>query len=125
MQKNHATLRYQPEGYSTNGNKLMGRQAAGEGFLRAAAQSNAHRLSCHTSDIHSAQIFSDQLKQFGHHGQAVWVPLEHPTGLADDGCLFLPGPNLTDSAWLRVQSPNRNYSLCGITHTTASHLAMT
>lgn len=120
----HATIYYKPEGFNTASTRLMGRQAAGEGFLRAAAQSNANRLSCHTSDIRSAQIFGDQLKKFGHRGEAVWVPLDHPAGLAEDGCLFLPGPNLTESAWQRVQSQHRNYSICGITHTTASHVAM-
>ena len=121
----HATIFYQAEGYMTNGDKLMGRQAAGEGLLRAAAQSNAELLSCHTDSTQSAQHFAGQLSQYGFRGQTSWVPTNSPAGLANSGCLYLPGPNLMDSAWRRAPLGDRAYSLCGITHTTASHLAMT
>lgn len=32
---------FEPDGYLTNGEKLMGRQVAGRGFLRAAVQGRA------------------------------------------------------------------------------------
>jgi starch synthase len=120
----HATIFYQPDGYVTTGQKLMGRQAAGEGFLRAAAQSDATRLLCHTDNAASARHFSEQLDQHGFQGQSGWVPIDRPADLIDDGCLYLPGPTLTDSAWSRAIVGERTYSICGITHTTASHLAM-
>lgn len=120
----HATIYYQPDGYTTNGQKLMGRQAAGEGFLRAAALSDATRLLCHTDSTASARHFSEQLAQHGFTGQSGWVPVDRPSGLSDDGCLYLPGPGLTDFAWRRAPLGERAYSLCGITHTTASHLAL-
>jgi starch synthase len=120
----HATIFYQPDGYVTTGQKLMGRQAAGEGFLRAAAQSDTTRLLCHTDNAAAAQHFSEQLTQHGYQGQSGWIPVDRPAGLVDDGCLYLPGPTLTDSAWRRVPIGERAYSICGITHTTASHLAL-
>ena len=120
----HATIFYQPDGYVTTGQKLMGRQAAGEGFLRAAAQSDASRLLCHTDSAAPARHFSEQLANHGFRGQSGWVPVDRPSGLADDGCLYLPGPGLTDFAWRRAPLGERSYSLCGITHTTASHLAL-
>ena len=120
----HASIYYHPEGYVTSGSRIMGRQAAGESFLRAAAQSGAPHLTCHTDNPGSAQHFSEQLAKFGFSGQARWVPMEQPQGLAEDGCLYLPGPNLKDSAWHRAPVGARSYSLCGITHTTASHLAL-
>ena len=119
----HASIYYHPEGYVTSGQRIMGRQAAGESFLRAAAQSGASHLTCHTDNAGSAQHFSEQLAKYGFAGQARWVPMEQPQGLAEDGCLYLPGPNLKDSAWHRAPVGARAYSLCGITHTTASHLA--
>jgi starch synthase len=125
MHRRHATFLYQPEGYSTNGDRLMGRQAAGEGLLRAAAQSNASLLSCHTDNAHAARHFSEQLAHHGHLGKISWIPTDQPTELADSGCLYLPGPNLMDSAWRRAPLGDRSYSICGITHTTASHIAMT
>lgn len=120
----HASIYYHPEGYVTSGQRIMGRQAAGESFLRAAAQSGAARLICHTDNPASAQHFTEQLARYGFAGEARWVPMEQPQGLAEDGCLYLPGPNLKDSAWQRAPVGARAYSLCGITHTTASHLAM-
>ena len=119
-----ATIYYQAEGYITSTQNLMGRQAAGEGFLRAAAKSEASRLLCHTDNPAAAQHFSDQLLHHGFEGQTGWVPIDRPNGLIDDGCLYLPGPNLIDSAWRRTPIGERAYSLCGITHTTASHLSM-
>lgn len=121
----HATIFYQPDGYQTTGQKLMGRQAAGEGFLRAAAQSGAARLLCHTDNATVAHQFSEQLHAHGFTGQSGWVPVDRPAGLNDDGCLYLPGPGLGDSAWRRQTVGERAYSICGITHTTASHLALT
>jgi glycosyltransferase involved in cell wall biosynthesis len=119
----HASIYYHPEGYVTSGQRIMGRQAAGESFLRAAAQSNAPALTCHTDDPRSAQHFTEQLTKYGFRGEARWVPMDQPGRLAEDGCLYLPGPNLKDSAWQRAPVGARSYSLCGITHTTASHLA--
>lgn len=120
----HATIYYHPEGYNTTSERLMGRHAAGEGFLRAAAKSGATRLHCHADSEGSARHFAEQLARLGFRGQTGWVPLDRPAGIGDDGCVFLPGPNLGDSAWQRAPVGERLYSLCGITHTTASHLAM-
>jgi glycosyltransferase involved in cell wall biosynthesis len=120
----NAAIYYQPEGYVTSGQRIMGRQAAGESFLRAAAQSGAPRLNCHTDNAASADHFAKQLAQHGFRGQAGWVSLDRVEGLTEDGCLYLPGPNLKDSAWQRAPIGARSYSLCGITHTTASHLAL-
>jgi alpha-maltose-1-phosphate synthase len=120
----HATIYYQPEGYVTSGEYLMGRHAAGEGFLRAAARSGANYLECHTDSTASAQHFAGQLAQHGFNGRTGWVPTNQPAGLRDSGCLFLPGPNLIDSAWNRAFAGERTYSLCGITHTTATHRSM-
>ncbi len=120
----HASIYYHPEGYVTSGQRIMGRQAAGESFLRAAAQSGATRLTCHTDNAASADHFAKQLGQHGFRGEAGWIPMDRPARLAEDGSLYLPGPNLKDSAWQRAPVGARSYSLCGITHTTASHLAL-
>jgi glycosyltransferase involved in cell wall biosynthesis len=120
----HATIFYQPDGYITTGPKLMGRQAAGEGFLRAAAASDAQQLLCHTDSIGAARQFAEQVKQYGYTGNSGWISIDNPAALAESGCLYLPGPGLSDFAWRRAPVGERAYSICGITHTTASHLAM-
>jgi hypothetical protein len=46
-----AAILYQPEGFDTQGQRLMGRQAAGEGFLKALARhGKAESLYCSTKD---------------------------------------------------------------------------
>ena len=120
----HAVIHYAPDGYTASDKKIMGRQAAGAGFLRAAAQSNAKRLICQTTEMNSAKYFSAQLNQYGFRGQTEWIPSYQPEKLAAAGCLYTPGPGLIDFAWQRSPISDSAYSLCGVTHTTASHGAM-
>ena len=45
-----AAIFYHPEGFDTSGSKLMGRQAAGEAFLKAYAEhSGAAQLYCYAA----------------------------------------------------------------------------
>jgi starch synthase len=124
-----ATVYYSGDGYSTAGPKLMGRQAAGQGFLRAyveAAQTH--------NQIASAWLASPskQAEQEAHAGfqQAglsstlqVWSS-QNMGALQKSGCLYVPQPNLSDLAAQRIRLGERRFSLCGITHTTASHAVM-
>jgi len=50
--------------------------------------------------------------------------VQQPQGLAEVGCLYLPDPQLGRFAWLRRQGDQRAYSLCGVTHTTATAASM-
>src|SRR6185312_2145229 len=122
--EHHAAIFYRPEGYVTTGQVLMGHHAAGEGFLRAAAQSGASRLVCHTDGTASVKHFADQLRRHGFHGEVGWIPESQTGTLAEPGCLYLPGPSLSDFAWRRAAINESAHSLCGITHTTATHWAM-
>lgn len=103
----------------------MGRHAAGAGFLRGLA------ATAPTGDIW-AQVPSrshekplrEALAQAGHTG-AVHPILPSRLGeLARPGCLYLPGPGIGEHAWRRLPHGERSWSLCGVTHTTASHAAM-
>lgn len=122
---NQAAIFFLADGYVTSSPKLMGRQAAGESFLRAAARSGASRLVCHAPTQHAAKQFAGELARHGFTGQAGWIPTDTPDNLATEGCLYLPGPNIGEFAWRRAPYGDRSYSLCGVTHTTASHTAMT
>lgn len=119
-----AAIYYAPDGYTSNGEKIMGRQAAGAGFLRAAAQSNASNLACHTTHVNLARDFSTQLQNYGFRGQTEWIPAHQAEKLSHIGCLYTPDPGLTDFAWRRRATDESAYSICGVTHTTASHTAM-
>ncbi|MTW22766.1 glycosyltransferase family 4 protein [Allochromatium palmeri] len=121
----NAAIYYHPDGYGTQKPRLMGRHAAGEGFLKGFVQhTQAKELYCYCPSRSMAKAFHEQVKGYGFHGPVRWVSEERHATLAEVGNLFLPGPGLGPDAWLRRRLDQRTYSLTGVTHTTASHGAM-
>ncbi|CAK0764857.1 Glycosyltransferase family 4 protein [uncultured Gammaproteobacteria bacterium] len=121
----NAALYYHPEGFDTARAKLMGRQVAGEGFLRGFARhSGVDRFYCHAANEKAARDFAQRIAHHGGTAPVTWIPMLASADLARAGCLFLSDPGLGSFAWRRRASGQRGYSLCGITHTTASHGAM-
>lgn len=120
-----AAIYFTPDGYISTGDKLMGRHAAGAGFLRAFIETEPGPVIWgHSPKAKFARYFSDQVRQSGFGGQIRHVPLERHDELAQPGCVYFPGPGLSEFAWRRLGAGPRAYSLCGVTHTTASHNAM-
>ncbi len=121
----NATLFYHPDGFSTERTRLMGRQAAGESFLKGWVQhSGVDTLYCCTDTPASAEDFAQRVKAMGATVGVRNIPMLAPEGIAQTGCLFYPGPNFEPFAWRRRRGDPRAYSLCGLTHTTASHVSM-
>ena len=105
---------------------VMGRQAAGFGFLRALAQSRWNEVGCYTASEDLFQIFARDLGELSRDPPvAHFVPTGQPEALAAFDLLYRADPNLGDDAWLRQQrSGARAYSLCGVTHTLCSKAVM-
>jgi starch synthase len=120
--RGNAAIFYHPEGYDTSGSKLMGRQAAGEAYLKAFTEhGGAPTLYCYCKSEAMFEDFRRRVKSLtGVDAAAQWIPHHQPNDLAKPGCLFVPGPNTADLAWQRRQFDPRGYSICGVTHTTAS-----
>jgi glycosyltransferase involved in cell wall biosynthesis len=121
-----AAIYYHPEGFDTSGSKLMGRQAAGEAFLRAYAEhGGASPLYCYSKTEAMFANFQQRVAALtGAQHATQWISHQQPDDLAKAGCLFVPGPNTADLVWQRRQFDPRGYSVCGITHTTASESIM-
>lgn len=121
-----AAILYQRAGYDTNSQRLMGRQAASEGFLKAMSQSGtAESLYCYTRTRKEFEEFCQQVRPWLANGRSVrWVPAENPIALAEPGVLYRPDPMLSQLAWQRRYRHQSAYSLCGITHTLASKEVM-
>lgn len=118
-------LHYIPESFSTAGQKLMGRQSAGVGLLRAIARhSDAAHIGCFAADRTHADAFEATLREDGYGGAVDWVPQSTPQALERFGCLYHPGPGIERLAWRRLEAGEHRYSLCGIAHATASHEMM-
>ena len=118
-------LHFLPGGYSVAGQKLMGRQAAGAGLMRAIARcDDLTEVGCFAASAAHAAECAQSLRQQGYRGAVPWVSTEEPEALARFGCLYHPAPGIQQLAWRRARIGDRAYSLCGITHTTASHAIM-
>lgn len=116
---------FEPDGYRTDGRKLMGRQVAGEGFLRAAvAAAQGRTLHGYSARRSSGEEFVRAVAQIDGQAKAAWLDAAHAHALKSIGHLYLPGPNLGEFARQRLRAGPAAWSLTGVTHTTASHAAM-
>ena len=118
-------LYYTPEGYSTKGSTLMGINAASEGFLHALLRHGD--LDRVTAVAESPVVLPALQAVAGRLGAAVktrYVSTGALQSLEEDGVLYLPGPGLGGYARMRRRVGAQSFSLCGVTHTTASPAAL-
>jgi len=121
----NAAILYRPEGFETTGPRLMGRQAAGEGFLKGFVQhADVERLYCYTPRREQAEHFHAAVRDSGNTRPVKWLNEADPRSPAEAGTLYLPDPSISQHAWRRRRVDQRAYSITGITHTTASAGAM-
>ncbi|MDA9871188.1 glycosyltransferase family 4 protein [Gammaproteobacteria bacterium] len=121
-----ACIYYHPEAYSTSGEKLMGRNAAGESFLRGflAYSSQNSELWAYSQSTKHLEDFSSKAQQFNRAETTRAVTNSNLGDLAEPGTLFVPGPGLAEHARNRRLYGDSSWSICGITHTTSSAGAM-
>jgi glycosyltransferase involved in cell wall biosynthesis len=117
-----AALFFRKDGFDTGGKRLLGRQAAGEGFLRALVRhGRSDDLFCYAPTRGDFQEFCKLVKPVGRPNQkAHWLEEHNPPQLARAGALFRPDAMINELAFQRRSIDPRAYSICGITHTIAS-----
>ncbi|NTU96753.1 MAG: glycosyltransferase family 4 protein [Chlorobiaceae bacterium] len=121
----NAAIYYHPEAYTTNSPKLMGRNAAGESFLRGYLQyARADSFWTQVQIPEHAQSFAQAVKAAGRSEPVTMVDKNSIGRLSQPGVVYHPGPGIGDHAWQRSFYGHGAWSLCGITHTTASAGAM-
>ncbi len=120
-----AAIHFQSEAYSTSGKKLMGRNAAGESFLRGLVRSRpAGDLWAFVESPSDGEAFIETARSLGSTGNTHIIDPGTAARLRQPGTLFNPGPNFSKHAWRRSLFGDGSWSLCGITHTIASGRAM-
>lgn len=119
-------LTYAPNVFDTRG-KLMGRQSAGLGFLRAALDAQPERIWCYALNRQSAEAFGRDAQALAPTPPELrFIPWSETAKLAQAGLLYRADPGIADDAWRRQQTAApRSYSVCGVTHTLSSQGAMT
>lgn len=124
----NAAIYFHDEGFRTDQPKLMGRHAAGEGFLKGfLTHAAVDEFIAYVDSAAQAQAFTAFCTAQG--GRAASLP-RHIAGpgreapLLRAGTLMLPGPGLAEQAWRRRRGDPRRWAITGVTHTTASARAM-
>lgn len=126
LRQTNCAVYYSPEGFDTSRGKLMGRHAAGEEFLKAwSYNSAANKLYCYAKEPRDFDHFSEKVVSVGATTKKrEWISWQNWQRLSEPGCLFLPGPGLGPLAYQRRHLSDHAFSICGITHTTASDNVM-
>ena len=121
-----AAIHYVPDGYDTSGQRLLGRQAAGEGFLRGLiTHGSSPKLYCYAESKALLLDFVRRVQPWTRRElNVVWVPHGDVRGLAQAGTLYRPDLLLEEQAWHRRHRGQRDYSICGVTHTIATRRAL-
>lgn len=120
-----AAIYYHPEAYTTRGPKLMGRNAAGESFLRGfIAYSQSPDFWIQVQKAEHAQHFTQTLHAMGVNKKVNVVDSTSLGQLSQPGVVYYAGPGIGEYARHRSLFGHHAWSLCGITHTTSSAGAM-
>ena len=121
----NAAIDYYPAAFSTGGDRLMGREAAGEGFLGAFLQyAEVDEFYCFTGQQAELNQFSAAARSLRPGVGVRWLSRGQPASLAAAGCLLHPDPVLRSRAWERRHHDETAYSLCGVTHTICTAAVM-
>lgn len=116
-----AAIYYHPDGYSIAGPRPMGRQSAGESFLRAFLQhAKTHAFWVWANTPKHGREFSAAVAAAGRTEPVKIVSRANFAEIAEPGTLHYPDPLIARLAWQRSLFGHRQWSLTGITHTTAS-----
>lgn len=114
-------LFFEPDGYLLTGPKLMGRQVAGNGFLRAVVQGREPGpLAAYTASRASAEAFRGAVAEIDSSAETTWIPGPRLDLLAKAGVVYRPDQNLGPMARQRLRVGPAAYSLTGVTHTLAT-----
>lgn len=120
-----AAIYFHPEAYTTAGPRLMGRNAAGESFLRGfLAYSKATEFWVQVQKPEHAQHFARLARDFSRAEPIAAVDKTTLAKLAQPGVVYYPGPGIGEHAFHRAAYGHGAWSLCGVTHTTSSAGAM-
>lgn len=120
-----AAIYYHPEAYTTSGPKLMGRNAAGESFLRGfVSHSRAASFWAQVEKPEHARHFAASVSALGRTEPVHAVSRGNLGALTQAGVVYYPGPGIGEHAFHRAAFGHGAWSLCGITHTTSSAGAM-
>jgi glycosyltransferase involved in cell wall biosynthesis len=120
----NAAIYYQHEAFTTALAKLMGRNAAGAGFLSGFARhADVERFIGYAR---TKQEFEKFREHMGAHSRkpCAWLPHGDLAALEQAGTLFVYAPGLSEFCWQRRFRGDAAFSVVGLTHTISSDRVM-
>ncbi|MBO6758467.1 MAG: glycosyltransferase family 4 protein [Roseibium sp.] len=112
---------FHPDGYFTGGKEVVGRQAAGESFLRGIlSYSTASEICIQVPKARQAEQFKELMTGLGLDRPVQFVDRENLGQLATVGGCYHPGPDLALLSRERCGFGDAAWSITGVTHTTAT-----
>lgn len=122
----NAVIFHHPDSVETDRGNLMGRHAAGAGFLRGfVTHGGVDSFFSHNLNADHFADFARRVRQISGGSEPCRRVGHDVIGQNDvPGVLNLPGPELAPFAWRRRTYGNAAYSLCGLNHTVSSARAM-
>jgi glycosyltransferase involved in cell wall biosynthesis len=121
----NAALFYVPSGYAIDGERVMGINVASDGVLRGLARhGGVERLYALCESRSNGEAFRRAVADIDPRLAAEWIATTEVEKIAPLGTLLLPGPVLACYAWMRRRIGAAAFSLCGVTHTTATPLIL-
>ena len=116
-----AAIRAEPDGYDVGRPRLLGRHVAGNGFLRAAVNARGDGpIYGYASQKATVEGFARLVRQIDPEARTEWIHADHLNRLGDPGVLYIADATVPDFARLRLRVGPPAFSICGVTHTTAT-----
>lgn len=118
-------LRFEAEAFRLGKDKILGRQSAGDAFLRALLSlPELEELWGHGPSPATAPAFAETVGALRKGLRTGWVPMGDVARLSALGGVHYPDPMLAEPAKARLAAGAAAWSITGITHTIASAGAM-
>lgn len=121
----NAVIWYADDGYNPETKGLNGRRVAGASFLKGFfAHAAVDEFVSLTHGEKGKAGFAERHLASGRSEPHRGIYAHAPTAMAPLGTLYYPSPNFADQTWLRQRFGMAGWSICGITHTTATRAVM-
>ena len=120
-----AAIDFISEAFTLPAGQPMGRQSAGASFLEGFVRhSGLEGFSAHVPNEDEALAFAERVRAISPLAQvSTSLPMDMK-GALDEGTLFSFHPEIVAHAYRRRAHGETAYSVCGLTHTMASHRAL-
>lgn len=117
----NAAIRFESNGYDMTGPVLMGRQAAGHGFLRAAlAAERDGPLYGYGPYPQAGEALAALAARLDPAAETAWISIDQIDRFNAFGVCYRPDAALGLEARLRLRAGVARHCLCGVTHTLSS-----